>query len=95
MTESNDTAITIASVAVGAFFAFATAYWIWPWLGPQMFQPCPVFTPLGMGLYITWHAFRCIGLRIQTVETDRIKRRLAKLEETDLTLYKFLSRPGR
>lgn len=79
--DNNETAITLFAVFIGAFVGFAIAYWLWPWLGPQMFNPCPQWTGLGVGLYTGWHALKSVGSRMKTVELERLKRRITQLEE--------------
>lgn len=78
--KGNEGVITCASPIIGALVGFAIAYWVWPWLGPQMFQPCPQWTSLGIGLYTGWHAFKALGERFRTLSQDDIKRRLSRLE---------------
>jgi hypothetical protein len=79
--DSNETAVMILAALLGAFIAFAIAYWLWPWLGPQIFNPCPQWTGLGIGLYAGWNALRSIGGRMRQADLDQIKRRLRRLEE--------------
>jgi hypothetical protein len=83
--DSTDTVIMVASPFVGALVGFAIAFWLWPWLGPQILNPCPQWTGLGIGLYAGWHAFKSIGVRMKTVELERIKKRLDALERNDIT----------
>lgn len=73
-------ALRIFVLGFAAFFGFAIAYWVWPWLGPQMFDPCPRFTSLGIGLYAAHSAVKGLGNRLRTERDADIKRRLARLE---------------
>lgn len=79
--DSTDTFVMVASPLIGALVGFSIAFWVWPWLGPQILTPCPQWTGLGIGLYAGWSAFRSIGVRMKTAELERIKKRLGKLEE--------------
>lgn len=78
--EVSASAQMIIAIFVGAAFGFAIAYWVWPWLGPQMFQPCPQFTSLGIGIYCASKAFQSVGLAFKSRKEKRTERRLARLE---------------
>lgn len=74
--SNTDVAVNWLSPFIGAAVGFSVAYWVWPWLGPQILNPCPQWTSLGVGLYTAWKTLKAVGGRY---DERRLKRIEAKL----------------
>lgn len=46
----------VCALVIGAPLSYLFATWLWPWVGPMLFEPCPKF--LGWGVaYWTFSGF--------------------------------------
>jgi hypothetical protein len=68
--------VAMVGGAVSAAVWFSVARWLWPVIGPDIMQPCPLFSGWGLTAVAAWQfvegGFRALGW---SAKRDRARRR--------------------
>lgn len=88
--ETNESHVLAFTVVFGGLIGVATALLVWPWLGPKLLDPCPLWTQWGVAAYAVHLTLRMIGNRAIERKREKLEARVVQLEKLSLAIAKTL-----